>query len=46
MGDFNGDVGKRNESYEGVLGGNGIGERNVEGKMLLQFCDEKGRGGK
>ena len=22
-------------------GGNGIGERNVEGKMLLQFYDEK-----
>ena len=22
-------------------GGNGIGERNVKGKMLLEFCDEK-----
>ena len=25
----------------GVHGGNGIGERNVQGKMLLGFCDEK-----
>ena len=41
MGDFNGHVGKRIEGYEGVHGENGIGESNVEGKMLLEFCDEK-----
>ena len=41
MGDFNGHVSKRIEGYEGVHGGNEIGERNVEGKMLLEFCDEK-----
>ena len=40
MGDFNGRVGKRIEGHEDVHGGNGIGERNVEGKML-EFCDEK-----
>ena len=40
MGDFNGHVGKRIEGYEGVHGGNGIGESNVEGKML-EFCDKK-----
>ena len=42
MGDFNGHVGKRIEGYEGVHGGNGIGEIkiNMEGKML-EFCDEK-----
>ena len=34
MGDFNGHVGKQIEGYEGVHGGNGIGERNVEGKEL------------
>ena len=41
MGVFNGHVGKWIEGYEGVDGGNVIGERNVEGKMLLEFCDEK-----
>ena len=41
MGDFNGHVGEQIEGCEGVHGGNGIGERNVEGKMLLEFCDEK-----
>ena len=41
MGDFNEHVGKRIKGYEGMHGGNGIGERNVEGKMLLEFCDEK-----
>ena len=40
MGDFNGHVGKQIAGYEDVHGGNGIGERNVEGKML-EFCDEK-----
>ena len=42
MGDFNGPVGKQIEGYEDVHGGNGIGERNVEGKILLEVCDEKG----
>ena len=40
MGDFNRHVGKWIEGYEDVHGGNGIGERNVKGKML--FYDEKG----
>ena len=35
MGDFNGHVGKQSDAYEDVHGGNGIGERNMEGKMLL-----------
>ena len=34
MGGFNGHVGKGIKGYEGVQEGNGIGERNVEGKML------------
>ena len=41
MGDFNGHVCKWIEDYEVVHGGNGIGEGNVEGKMSLEFCDEK-----
>ena len=41
MGVFDGHAGKRIKGYEDVHRGNGIGERNVEGKMLLEFCDEK-----
>ena len=41
MGDFNGHVGKQIEGYEGVHRGNGIRERNLKRKMLLEFCDEK-----
>ena len=41
MGDFNGHDGKQIEGYEDVHGGNGIGERNMEGKMLLQYSDAK-----
>ena len=41
MGDFNGHIGKWIDGFEGVHEGNGIGARNVEGRMLLEFCDEK-----
>ena len=41
LGDFNGHVGKYIESFEGVNGGNGIRKRNVEGRRLLEFHDEK-----
>uniref|UniRef100_A0A0L8HKL2 Endonuclease/exonuclease/phosphatase domain-containing protein n=1 Tax=Octopus bimaculoides TaxID=37653 RepID=A0A0L8HKL2_OCTBM len=41
MGDFNGHVGKWIQGFEGVHGGNRIGERNMEGRMLLEFCDEE-----
>ena len=40
MDDFNRHVGKWIEGYEGVHEGNGIRERNVEGKML-EFWDER-----
>ena len=29
------------EGYEDVHGGSGLGERNVEGKMMLEFSDKK-----
>ncbi|XP_052738878.1 craniofacial development protein 2-like, partial [Bicyclus anynana] len=35
-GDFNGHVGRLNESYERVHGGRGFGNRNREGENLLQ----------
>ena len=38
---FNGHVGKCAEGFEGIHGGYGVGKRNVEGRMLLDFCDQK-----
>ena len=38
MGDFNGHVRKCAEGCEGIRGWYGIGKRNAEGEMLLQFC--------
>ena len=40
MGDFNGHVWKWIEGYECVHGGNGIGKRNVEEKVLLEFITQ------
>ena len=34
-------AGKRIEDFEDVHGGNGFRERNMEGKMLLQYSDAK-----
>ena len=41
LGDFNGHVGKCAEGIEGIHGGYGIGKRNAEGRMLLDFCHQK-----
>lgn len=41
FGDFNGHVGKQINGFEGIHGGNGIGERNLDGRRLLEFCDKK-----
>ena len=38
---FNRHVWKETEGFEGVHGRYGISERNAEGRMLLEFCDEK-----
>ena len=40
LGDFNGNVGKCAEDFEGVHGGNSVGKRNAEGRRLLEFCDK------
>ena len=42
LGDFNGHVGKCAEGFEGIHGGYGIGKRQAEGRMLLDFWDQKG----
>ena len=41
LGDFNGPIGKKVDGFEGVHGGFGIGKRNLEGRLLLEFCVEK-----
>ena len=40
LGDFNGNV-RRIDSFEGVHDKCEIGERNVERRRLLEFCDKK-----
>ena len=41
-GDFNGHVGEAADGYEEVHGGYGVGERNEEGKMVLELADATG----
>ena len=41
MRDFNGHVGRNIDGFQGVNGGFSIGERNQDGRMLLEFCDAK-----
>ena len=41
LGDFNGHIGKEVDGFEDVHGGFGIGNRNLEGRLLLEFCVEK-----
>ena len=36
--DINGHVGKHIDGYKGAHGGHSVGERNLEGRMLLEFC--------
>ena len=41
LGDINGHVGWHIGGLDWVPGGHGIGQRNLEGRMLLEFCLEK-----
>ena len=41
LGDLNGHIGKHVDRFDGVHGGYGVGKRNLERRMSLQFCQEK-----
>ena len=41
LGNFNGHVGRRTDGFEGVHGRYRIGNRNFEGRKLLEFCSIK-----
>ena len=41
LGDFNGHVGRHIYGFNGVHGGYCVGQRNLDGRMLLLFCREK-----
>ena len=44
VGDLNGQVGRKTDGFKRVHRGLSIGERNQEGRMLYEFCDEKAHG--
>ena len=41
LGDFNGHVCRRIDGFDGVHGVFGVGQQNLEGIMLSEFCLEK-----
>ena len=41
LGNFNGHIGRHIDGFDGMHGGNGAGQMNLEGQMLLEFCLEK-----
>ena len=41
LGDLNGHVGRHIDGFDGVYEGHVVCQRNLEGRMLLEFCLEK-----
>ena len=41
LGDINGYEGRHINAFDGVYGGYGVGQANLEGRMLLEFCLQK-----
>ena len=41
LGDINGHIGRHIDGSNGVHGGHGVHQKNLEGRMLLEFCLEK-----
>ena len=40
LGDINGCIGRHIDGSDRVHGGYGVGQKNLEGRMLLEFCLE------
>ena len=40
LGDFDGHDGRHIDGFDGVHGGYGVGQRNLGGRVLLEFCLE------
>ena len=38
FGDFNGHIVRHIDGFIEIHGGYGVGQRNLEGRMLLEFC--------
>ena len=38
LGGLNGHVGRHVDGSDGMHGGYGVGQRKLEGRMLLEFC--------
>ena len=38
--DFKGHVGRHFDGFDEIHGGYGVGQRNLEGRMLVEFCLE------
>ena len=41
LGDIDGHVGRHIDGFVGVYGGYGVDQRNLERRMLLEFCLDK-----
>ena len=41
LGGLNGHFGRHIDGFDGVYGGYGVGQRNLQGRMLLEFYLEK-----
>ena len=41
LGELNGHADRHIDGFDGVHGGYGLGQRNLEARMLLEFCLEK-----
>ena len=41
LGDINGHIGRHADGFDGINGEYDLGKRNLEGRILLEFCMEK-----